>query len=386
MEVEIGTSVSDKDCLISQIPAVLTVERHWWRKTLVVFEERLPRIRFRYLIFFTEVSPMKSTYCRKYPLISTVLVLLYLIPNCAAAQTTPGRIVVFGTSLSDPGNAFALWGTQHTPPYDMLDPLLLIPGASPYAKGGHHFSNGATWVEQFSRALGLARDTCAAFQSSSANASNYAVGAARAREGTEDISLTAEVSAFLQAFDGRAPLDGLYVIEMGSNDVRDAFAEYAAGKDGGPILQAALTAIGNNIATLYAAGARRFLIWNVPDIGLTPALRTLDKMVPGAAALGSSIASGFNSNLSFLLDSLAPLPGIEIVKINVFKVLHDIVDNPTAYGLSDVNSACVMRGMPPFECMEPDGHLFWDGIHPTKAVHSIVAQKVAVELAQQANP
>jgi phospholipase/lecithinase/hemolysin len=315
--------------------------------------------------------------------ISTVLVLMLLLPSWAAAQTTFGRIVVFGTSLSDSGNAFALRGTQHTPPYDKLDPVFLTPGAFPYAKGGHHFSNGATWVEQFSRPLGLAGDTRAAFQSSSAKAGNYAVGGARAREGTEDVSLSAEVNTFLQAVNGGAPSDGLYVIEMGSNDVRDAFASYASGGNGDVILEQALTAIGNNIGTLYAAGARRFLVWNVPDIGLTPALRTLDKMIPGAAALGTLVTSGFNSNLNLLLASLAPLPGIEIAKLDVFKVLHEIVAEPTAFGLSVADSACVMPNTPPFECKKPDDYLFWDGIHPTKAVHSIVAQDVAIMLTQK---
>ncbi len=329
---------------------------------------------------------MKSTRVRKSALMSIVLVILFLIPSWAAAQTTIGRIVVFGTSLSDPGNAFALWGTQHTPPYDKLDPLLLLPGSSPYAKGGHHFSNGATWVEQFSRSLGLARDTCAAYQSSSTQATNYAVGAARARENTQDVSLSAEVNTFLQAFDGKAPSDGLYVIEIGSNDVRDAFAEYAAGRNGGPILQAALAAIDNNVDALYAAGARRFLVWNVPDIGLTPALRTLDNMVPGAAALGTFVTSGFNSDLSLLLASLAQLPGIDIKKFDVFGMVHDIVADPPAFGLSVVDSACVMPNTPPFECKEPDGYLFWDGIHPTRAVHFIVAQKAALSVVQKDNP
>ncbi len=326
---------------------------------------------------------MKTIHSNKLALIGIALTFLLLIPNWAGAQTTFGRIVVFGTSLSDPGNAFALRGIQHTPPYEMLDPLLLIPGSYPYAKGGHHFSDGATWVEQFSRPLGLAGDTCAAFQSSSAKAANYAVGGARAREGTEDVSLSAEVNAFLQAFDGSAPSDGLYVIEMGSNDVRDAFAEYAARRDGGPILQAALVAIGNNIATLYGAGARRFLVWNVPDIGLTPALRNLDKTFPGAMALGTTVTAGFNSNLDVVLVSLAPLPGIEIVKLDVFQLLHEIAADPAAFGLSVVDSACIEPNTPPFECKMPDEYLFWDGTHPTKAAHGIVAQNVAMLLAQQ---
>ena len=94
------------------------------------------------------------------------------------ARAPYSAIVVFGTSLSDSGNAFALRGGTNTPPDYILDPLL-VP-AAPYARGGHHFSNGATWVEQFARSLRLAGSVRPAFGSGSRKATNYAVGAARA--------------------------------------------------------------------------------------------------------------------------------------------------------------------------------------------------------------
>jgi outer membrane lipase/esterase len=31
----------------------------------------------------------------------------------------------------------------------------------------------------------------------------------------------------------------------------------------------------------------------------------------------------------------------------------------------------------PFFCQAPDEYLFWDGIHPTRAAHTIVAQAAA---------
>src|SRR5204863_1963226 len=162
-------------------------------------------------------------------------------------------IVVFGTSLSDPGNAFALVGDQSTPPDFMLNPLL-IPSA-PYAKGGHHFSNGATWVEQFARSLGLGDSVQAALATTDPQVTNYAVGAARAYDDGINFNLTRQVDTFLQRSGGAASPQSLYVIEMGSNDIRDAFQVYASLGDGGPILTAALGSIAANIRKLHAAGA-----------------------------------------------------------------------------------------------------------------------------------
>ncbi len=77
---------------------------------------------------------------------STAVALLAVATATAvdAARPAYDGIVVFGTSLSDPGNAFALLGATNTPPDYLVDPLL-VP-AAPYARGGQHFSNGATWI------------------------------------------------------------------------------------------------------------------------------------------------------------------------------------------------------------------------------------------------
>jgi phospholipase/lecithinase/hemolysin len=37
----------------------------------------------------------------------------------------------------------------------------------------------------------------------------------------------------------------------------------------------------------------------------------------------------------------------------------------------------VTPNVPPFACQNPDDLLFWDGIHPTKAGHAIIAQQIA---------
>jgi phospholipase/lecithinase/hemolysin len=321
----------------------------------------------------------KSSVVRRWTA-AGLLALAMAAPVGAAAQTTFGQIVVFGDSLSDPGNAFVLTGALSTPPYDTLDPLL-IP-ESPYAKGGHHFSNGATWVEQFARPLGLAGNARPAFQGAAdSKAANYAVGGARAHQDGIHVNLPAQVTAFLTAVNGQAPTDGLYIIEIGGNDVRDALTALASGGDPGAIISAALASIGNNIGALYASGARKFLVWNTPDLRPTPAIRALDSISPGAGQAAESLGQAFNAGLDAVLGNLSQLPGIEIKLFDAFQTVNALVADPGAYGLDVVNAACVMPDIPPFECQTPDEYLFWDGIHPTGAVHGILAQETASLLA-----
>jgi phospholipase/lecithinase/hemolysin len=313
--------------------------------------------------------------------LAVLLVLTLAAPVGAAGGKTFSSIVVFGDSLSDPGNAFALRNALSTPPYATLD-ALLIPEA-PYAKGGHHFSNGATWIEQFARPRGLAGSVRPAFQGSGTKATNYAVGGARAYEDGKNANLSIQVSAFLSDVAGRASSEALYVIEIGGNDVRDALAAAASGGNPGAIINEAVEQIGNTVATLHAAGARKFLVWNTPNLKWTPAIRMLDSIPPGGAgAAVESLGSVFNYWLDTVLVSLSVLPGIEIKRLDAFKKINDLVTDPEAYGLDVVDAACVTPNIPPFDCKKPDDYLFWDGIHPTGVVHGIFAQEAAAVLLQ----
>ncbi len=311
--------------------------------------------------------------------VAALFALLAFAPAADAAQAPYGQIVVFGDSLSDSGNAFALRHAQSIPPYDTLD-ALLIPSA-PYAKGGHHFSNGATWVEQFARPSGLAGSVRPAFQGAGVKASNYAVGGARAYDDGINVDLGAQVNAFLTDAGGKAPSDALYVVEFGGNDVRDALAALASGGDPATIIGASLASIGSSIEALHAAGAKKFLVWNAPDLRVTPAIHILDSVSPGASQAIGVLEQTFNAGLGSLLAQLSGLPGIEIKLLDAFQKVNDIAADPAAYGLDVVNAACVTPDVSPFDCQRPDDYLFWDGIHPTKVVHTIFAQEAAFVLA-----
>lgn len=304
-----------------------------------------------------------------------------LVAGSAVASAPFNALVVFGTSLSDPGNAFALVGRSGTPPDYGLDEWL-VP-TLPYARGGHHLSNGATWIEQLARPLGLARYAGPAFRADGSPAANYAVGAARATVSGLSIDLPLQVAAFLQDTGGVAPADALYVVEMGGNDIRDALVVGGGGGNPLLVLDAALTSLTNQMTVLYGAGARTFLVWKVPDVGLTPAVRALDAIAPGTRAAASALTVTFNQQLEFRLSQLElALPGLEVIRFDVFTALHALVAQPAAYGLRVVDAACVTPSVPPFACRNAHEYLFWDGIHPTMAGHALIAEAAAAALAQ----
>jgi phospholipase/lecithinase/hemolysin len=327
----------------------------------------------------------------KFPMI-VLATLTLAAPALFALQRAPySGVVAFGTSLTDSGNAFALVGGTSTPPDYGLNPFL-VPSA-PYARGGHHFTNGATWVEQLARALRVPGSAQPAYRSESRVASNYAVGAARACDtmNPETLDLAEQVNQFLTDVGGVAPSDALYAIEIGVNDVRDAiFAARAVLLAGGsmdqaeqaalPALLCAQQAIQTQIATLYQAGARNFLVWTVPDAGLTPAIRSLG---PLATQLAGLLAATFNTEM--LLPTVQGLEltlGIDIDVLDAFTLLHQIDAAPASFGLTNTTSACVMPNDEPYFCQAADEYLFWDGIHPTRAAHAIVAQEAARVLNQ----
>lgn len=316
-------------------------------------------------------------------LLTCLAAVAFSTTGSAAAQRAPySGVVVFGTSLSDSGNAFALRGASSTPPDYALDPLL-VPSA-PYARGGHHFSNGDTWIEQLARSWGLAGAVRPAFGSASPTATNYAVGGARAYDDGKNINLGDQVEVFLSDHDGAARADALYVIEMGSNDIRDAIVAFQTGGIAAAqaVLQQALASIAQNMQVLHHSGARHFLVWLPPDLALTPAIQALNRLTPGVSQLASTLTQVFNATLRGLLRQLSALPETTIATLDAYTLLHQIVADPAAYGLIDATRACVTPDAPPFSCQRPDEYLFWDGIHPSRATHSITAAAAAVAVGQ----
>lgn len=362
------------------------------------------------------------------------LLLLALSLTCSATafaqKSAFERLVVFGSSLSDSGNALYLinnaedfgfgqcdLGTPlNVPPYDQMDKLylsddlyfeLLVPDGV-YARGGHHLTNGATWIEQYARGQSLSGTVRPAQGNPGLKASNYAVGGARARPITpltpsDDVmhcrfNLSDQVAAYLTDYriskSNPIPNATLIVIEIGGNDVRDALnilLQYGDIPGASTVVGDAIGNIASTIQTLYGYGARKFLLMNVPNIGRTPTVRLLDSLYTPpptpiemtVAYNANFLAATFNGALHQVQQQLNyVLTGSDIRTLNLYGLLEEIVtdkmeNQSRTFGITNVTDACIKPNIPPFTCKKPDSYLFWDGIHPTKAVHGLMAQRAA---------
>src|SRR5262245_65333157 len=113
---------------------------------------------------------MLSLLARPWLLFALVFAAALLAPQRADADFSHhqrvDRVVVFGDSLSDSGNVFALNGGQTVAPSDygmggvdaqfIPEVVALIPEA-PYSS--RRFSNGITWVELLAATIGLGPST-----------------------------------------------------------------------------------------------------------------------------------------------------------------------------------------------------------------------------------
>lgn len=291
--------------------------------------------------------------------------------SAASLAGSPGvfsNAFFFGDSLSDSGNNriafFGVTGPNPTGP-------TFIP-TFPYAPGGT-YSNGQVWVSPFVAGLGLPASTA---NPSRAGGNNFAHGGATTT-GTDLFppSLQTQLSAYLGG--NTVDPNALYVIAGGGNDARAVATAIAGGADpisttiNGATTYAATTA--GMVASLQAAGANNIIVWNVPNLGLTPAAGS--GVGPGAAA-GTSIAATFNS---FLEGALA---GSGVTIFDTFSRITQFVATPAAFGFSNVTEACGFTGN---NC-DPATALFWDGIHPTAYAQTLIAgQMLAVAVPEPAS-
>lgn len=284
----------------------------------------------------------------------------------ALAQALPyTNLFVFGDSLSDVGNDLIVTGGA-------------IPNPTYYNSGGvsGRFNDGLNYADYLAAGLGLS------LTPSVSGGTNYAYGGARTSSVAIGLPPTAlsfnqQISAFT-ATHAHADAGALYVLWIGANDMSDAIAAAAKGTPGavGAAIGNAMQGIGGAIQTLSGMGATHFLIPNMPDLALIPAITSRGS--GGLSLLAHGASTSFNDALA---DTLAGFTSVDVRAFDVFSVHTAVTADPAAYGFSNVTNACYSGGVDglalpggptPSVCSAPDQYMYWDYEHPTQAMHAVL--------------
>ena len=335
------------------------------------------------------------------------------------------RLVAFGDSLSDTGN---------------LKRRLLVFPASPYWLG--RFSNGPNWTDYLAERTGLA-------------VQNHAYGGAVAvphedvptdsvitgiQQGAQ-LFLTGSVDRQVKDYVERdlphgtveAPEETVYVIWGGANDYisKEPFTgeigtllDTPEGEAGyRRVVDEAVDALAGQVRRLHAAGARRFAVVNLPDLGRTPIVVHNESYHPRVAPRSdearrmllarklAELTTYHNERLAESLARLAvELPDATLVGVDADQAIDymlagrapDGSGRPFDYGfgfrdqervLRDgahadrVQDRCYAGGYlgtsdPTRVCPTSRKVMFWDIVHPTSYTHCWVAFFIQQELAR----
>jgi outer membrane lipase/esterase len=198
--------------------------------------------------------------------------------------------------------------------------------------------------------------------------------------GAPQRSLSVQIDELLQATPKLDP-NTLYTVWIGANDIFVNVGAAAAGQITPAQVQANVTTAAaqtlQQIARLRDAGARTIMVFNLPDIGKTPA------GLANPTAPFSALTGLFNSTLQAGLASL----NVDIIPMNVFGLLNEVIANPVSFGFVNVTTpACTTASSitcTPATLVAPNAaqtYLFADDVHPTPAGHQIIADLAESEI------
>ena len=283
---------------------------------------------------------------------------LALAISCAFASVVPPahaapytKLIIFGDSLSDVGNIAS----------SSFD---IYPGKYYYED---RFSNGAVWVETLAASLGLP-----ATQRSTAGGDNFAYGGAQTAGtgGIEGIAIR-DVDEQVTQYLGARTVDptALYVVFAGSNDFINGQTNVAT-----PAARLA-----TDLSRLITAGARNFLVPNLALLGGTPRFNGNAT----TAATYNSRTEQFNVAMDAKLLELADdATGLAFFRLDVASLFADAIAMPAKFGLTNVTNAAapgLQPGASSYNTSQiaanASQYLFWDDLHPTATVHSILAAR-----------
>ena len=310
--------------------------------------------------------------------------ILLLSPVCVAFAGSINQLVIFGDSLSDNGNAATALASQgKTLGNYAANAFTDGPSTMPATTGPV-----GLWEDQFSAKTGLADPQPFLANTSHGLAinpagTNFAVADALtghnpAFNPLNFLSNTAipwttdQVGIYNGLSHNTASASTLYSFWAGSNDIAQALTSDPLHLISDSI--AAADNIESNIKTLAGEGGKNFLWFNLPPLGDTPDARKAGLLAAAAANLATV---AFNTEMQADAASLTHSLGVNIIDVDAFSLVSDMVAHPMKYGFLNVTDPA--QGL----SVNPNDYLFWDGTHPTTAADSFLAQLVEKDVSGQ---
>ena len=299
----------------------------------------------------------------------------------ATAQALPAftDVIVFGDSLSDVGNVRNRMESKY---------FIGYPG------GGFNYSDGrftnssdtdpgsdryvGVWHEQLARTF----LQLPAARNSLDGGLNYAFGGATTKDGSSERTVFSNPHPFIGGSSGitidnmgrqldrylneqTVDAGALYLIWGGGNDLFDDSTS-------SNVTDTSTQVIGL-MNRLAAAGARHFLVPNVPPLGGVP----LYADDPDKQFSLNRASSNYRNRLNIALDAAAASfaqQGIEVrmYRLDVWSLFVRFAADAGAYGFANTG-----RSVQGDSSAAVDRYAFWDTIHPTTAAHFQIAKAAA---------
>jgi phospholipase/lecithinase/hemolysin len=316
----------------------------------------------------------------------------FMLPLKANAFT---KLYVFGDSLSDTGN---LYNSTRNPQTGIGLP------PPPYFQG--RSSNGPIWIDQLAQNFQLKSPTLYTDVipgTTSENGINFAfAGATSIDKNTVSPLLPGfqqQIAAFTTPLlqSRNADSNALYIVWAGANDYLPTNADpsyFTPFTDPRQTIDSLRMAV----ASLADVGAKNIVVVNLPDLGRLPRANNLDPTFPlppdpdqNVSKALTALTTNHNSELS---DAIANLNDILNSDVNLISldanflfadILQDTVTNGGKYGFQESNRPCLFDPCV-LDSSQQDKYVFWDGIHPTAAVHKIFGDYAYQQIAKSAKP
>lgn len=347
-----------------------------------------------------------------------------VFPGDAARPRPISRVVVFGDSLSDAGN---------------LKRRLLVFPNSPYWFG--RFANGPNWTEYLADRTGLAVENqayggAAAIKHHDVPSEDIVAaiqqGAQFFLTGSLDRQVNDYLERDLQGGAVKQPGEVVFVIWGGANDYisKEPFSgdigtllDEPEGRAGyRRIVREAVAALEDQVRRLHAAGARQFVVLNLPNLGKTPIVLQNESYLPLghppdpvsrrlrlSERLGE-LTAYHNGQLASAVTRLRKeLPDARIVSVDAAWLVDQILAGRApdgsggsfdyGFALRELESEVgTGRQRQRFQkrcysggylgslsassiCPQSASAMFWDVVHPTSYTHCWIAYFVQRELA-----